>query len=146
MKNKNDYGSYNNLNLKTLIALSRSNNIINKKSNSLFKAHDLTMMQFAVLEVLYHKGDLSIGEIIEKILATGGNMTVVIQNLLKEGLIEKYSSPKDQRISIIHITESGKAKIEEIFPQHLQQIDTALSNLTEDEKRQLVTLLKKISE
>lgn len=144
MEKKKEYGEKNSLNLKTIIALNRSNNLINKKSNTLFKSHGLTTMQFAVLEVLYHKGDLKIGEIIEKILATGGNMTVVIQNLLKEGMVEKHYAPDDQRASVIKITQKGKAKIEEIFPKHLELLETQLQVFSKEEKENLIQLLRKI--
>ena len=146
MKDKKQYGYLNDLNLKVIIALSRSNNSIYKKSNILFKSHGLTTMQFAVLEVLYHKGDLKIGEIIDKILSTGGNMTVVIQNLLKEELIEKINFPEDHRVSIIRITQQGKDKIEEIFPKHLLQLEGMLQNLTPEEKETLISLLKKLNQ
>lgn len=61
------------------------------------KAGGLTSSQFAVLEALYNKGDLKICEIIEKILTTSGNITVVIKNLEKEEFISKYPDPEDKR-------------------------------------------------
>ncbi|MCR1955016.1 MarR family transcriptional regulator [Clostridioides mangenotii] len=146
MKTKNNsYGKENDLNLKTLIALTRSTNKLNRRSNTVFRNHGLSTMQFAVLEVLYHKGDLRIGEIIEKILATGGNMTVVINNLVKEGMVEKYTDPKDSRSNIIHITDKGKSKIEEIFPEHLLDLDDFLKNISSEEKHKLIDILKKLS-
>ncbi|NRT71882.1 DNA-binding MarR family transcriptional regulator [Clostridium beijerinckii] len=61
-----------------------------------------------MLEVLYHKGDLRVGEILEKTLSTGGNMTVIIDNLAKDNLIERRPDPKDMRASLISISEKGK--------------------------------------
>lgn len=143
--NNNSYGDKNDLNLKTVIALTRSSNKLNRRSNTIFRNHGLSSMQFAVLEVLYHKGDLRICEIIEKILSTGGNMTVVINNLVKEGMVEKYVDPNDSRSSIIHITDKGKEKIEEIFPEHLIDLEIFFDKLDEDEKHNLINILKKLS-
>lgn len=61
-------------------------------------------------------------------------------------MVERYSAPYDQRISIIQITERGKAKIEEIFPQHLQQIHETLENLSNNEKEELIRLLRKVKQ
>lgn len=146
MKTKKHYGESNDLNLKTVIALSRTNNKLQKRSNTIFREAGLTTMQFSVLEVLYHKGDLKIGEIIKKILATGGNMTVVINNLEKEKLIEKCSDPTDSRASVISITDKGKKKMEEIFPKHLLDLETFFSKISEDEKKNLIQILKKLND
>jgi len=146
MNIKKSYGEGNDLNLKTVIALSRTNNKMQKRSNTIFREASLTTMQFSVLEVLYHKGDLKIGEIIKKILATGGNMTVVINNLEKEKLIEKRPDPTDSRASVISITDKGKKIMEEIFPNHLQDLETFFSKISEDEKKNLIQILKKLND
>jgi len=146
MKNdKKSYGELNDLNLKTLIALSRCYQTIHKKLSKVFKEGGLTTSQFAVLEVLYHKGDLKICEIIEKILSTGGNMTVVIDNLEKDGLVKRYSDVHDRRATLISITDKGREKIEEIFPIHLEYLKEIFSVLSPEEKKILIVLLKKLS-
>ena len=87
MKNKKSYGKENDLNLKSLVVLSRSFQSVHKREIKTIREGGLTVAQFGVLEILYHKGDLRICDIIEGTLSTGGNMTVVIDNLEKEGLI-----------------------------------------------------------
>ena len=96
MKNKKYYGEENDLNLKVVIGISRANQAIQKHSAVTFKEGGLTTAQFAVLEALYHKGTLTIQEIINSILSTGGNMTVVINNLEKEKLVERLVNPEDK--------------------------------------------------
>lgn len=62
----------------------------------------LTAAQFGVLEILYHKGNLRIGEILEGTLSTGGNMTVVIENLEKTGFVVRYPDPRmEGRVSYV---------------------------------------------
>jgi DNA-binding MarR family transcriptional regulator len=145
MSKNYDYGELENLNLKTLIALSRSTQNVNKKQLKTIKEGGLTVSQFAVLEVLYHKGDLRISEIIEKILSTSGNMTVVIDNLVKEDLVRRCADPKDRRVNLISITEKGRNLMEEVFPKHLENINEIFSKLDVEEKEQLIGLLKKLS-
>lgn len=146
MDNKNiTYGKLSDLNLKTLIALSRTTNNVHKREYKTIKEGGLTVSQFSVLEVLYHKGDLKVAEIIDKTLSTGGNMTVVIENLVKEGLVTRYKDPEDKRINFISITKKGKDIIDEIFPKHIENINEIFSSLTIEEKQSLIGLLKKLS-
>lgn len=146
MDNKNiTYGELSDLNLKTLIALTRTTNNVHKREYKTIKEGGLTVSQFSVLEVLYHKGDLKVAEIIDKTLSTGGNMTVVIENLVKDGLVTRYKDPEDKRINFISITEKGKDIIDEIFPKHIENINEIFSSLTIEEKQSLIGLLKKLS-
>lgn len=145
MKNKKSYGEQNDLNLKTLIALSRSFQSVHKREIKTIREGGLTIAQFSVLEILYHKGDLRICDIIEGTLSTGGNMTVVIDNLEKEGYVSRYPDPNDRRASLVHITEKGKELIEEIFPKHVKNISEIFSVLSSEEKQNLIKLLKKLN-
>ena len=144
-KEKNTYGELVDLNLKTLIALSRCTQNVHKTEYKTIKEGGLTVSQFAVLEILYHKGDLKVCEIIDKILSTGGNMTVVIDNLVKLNLVKRCTDPKDKRVNLISITEEGKSLMVYTFPKHLENINEIFSNLTSDEKNNLIMLLKKLS-
>lgn len=142
---KTKYGNTEELNLKALIALSRCSQSVHKREYTTIKEGGLTVSQFAVLEVLYHRGDLRVCEILDKILATGGNMTVVIDNLVKDGLVSRCSDPSDKRVNLIRITEKGRDLIQGIFPKHIQNINGIFSVLTDDEKRNLISVLKKLS-
>jgi len=141
---KHMYGKLNSLNLRLLIALSRTNKKIHKRSAGIFNSGGLTTAQFAVLDVLYHKGSLNINEITKSVLSTGGNMTVVISNMEKIKLISRCIDPEDKRSNMISITEEGRCRFEEIFPNHLKDIEMCFSTLTDEEKNSLITLLKKI--
>lgn len=144
-KDKIYYGELSDLNLKSLIALSRTAQNVRKREQRTIKEGGLTVSQFAVLEILYHKGDLRVCEIIEKSLSTGGNMTVVIDNLAKEDLVRRCIDPKDRRVNLISITEKGRKIVSDIFPKHLENINEIFSVLTAEEKKNLISLLKKLS-
>ena len=144
-KNKITYGEINDLNLKSIIALSRCIQSVNKREYKIIKEGGLTFSQFGVLEVLYHKGDLRVSEILEKTLSTGGNMTVVIDNLAKDDLIERRPDPKDRRASLISISEKGRKLMSEIFPKHVDNLEEIFSVLSVEEKKNLINTLKKLS-
>ncbi|MGL4453137.1 MAG: MarR family winged helix-turn-helix transcriptional regulator, partial [Sarcina sp.] len=103
MKNENNKRT----SLSAFIALKRANQYITKKEMVTIRETGLTMSQFAVLEILYSKGDLTVGEIINGVLSTSGNMTVVLKNLEKEDYIKKYKGPQDKRSYIVTLTEKG---------------------------------------
>lgn len=142
--NRISYGEENDLNLKLLISLSRGLSGINRDTMRNIKEYGLTPSQFMVLEVLYHKGEMRVCDITEKILSTGGNMTVVVSNLLKEEYVERKTTPGDRRSYSLSLTEKGEAIIEDIFPIHLETINEAVKNLDEKEKLELIALLRKM--
>lgn len=133
------------LNLKLVIALLRSRQHQKQRESDLLKPYSLTLPQFGVLEVLYHKGDMRVCDIVEKTLSSNGNMTVVINNLLKEGLITRYRDPEDKRAYIVQLSSEGLKLIREIFPEHLANLNQDFSHMTMDEKHQLLHLLKRLN-
>lgn len=141
---KRSYGEKNDENLKLLIGLTRATKTVHRRSADLFKKGGVTTSQFSVLETLYHKGPLTVNEIIESVLSTGGNITVVIQNLVKEEYVERGPHPQDQRCSLIQITPKGTEIVERIFPEHLTDLDDSFSALTSEEKHILRSLLRKV--
>ncbi|NLC55161.1 MAG: MarR family transcriptional regulator [Erysipelothrix sp.] len=143
-KIKVTYGKVNNQNLRLLITLSKTTQNIHKRSADIFIKHKLTTSQFSALESLYHKGSMSINKLTESALSTSGNMTVVINNLLKAGLVSRSVNPKDKRSSLIKITNQGRQKVEDIFPIHLIDLSNSFKLLNSEEKQLLIRLLNKI--
>ena len=143
---RKSYGDPHDLNLKSIIAISRAAQILHRNAAKTFKDGGLTLAQFSVLEALYHKGDMRICELIEKTLSTGGNMTVVIDNLVKLGMVHKLVDPQDRRASKIRLSDTGSALIEEIFPKHLSETETIFQPLSHQEKETLISLLKKLTQ
>lgn len=140
------YGAKSDLNLKLWVKLSRLNMEISRELLKVFKSHGLSTAQFAVLEVLYHKGELSIGEIIEKILISGGNITVVVTNLEKKGLLEQRPDEQDARRKRVQITKAGAELLEIVFQDHLDTLNQLLDYYEDIEKEELIYLLGQIKE
>ncbi len=104
--------------------------------------YDLTAPQFGVLEALLHLGPLSLGELAEKLLVTGGNITYVMDRLEAQGLVVRERSGNDRRVIRAHLTSKGRATIEGVFPGHVQFIRGLVENLSSNEQDDLRELLK----
>jgi len=105
---------------------------------------NLTISQFGTLEALYHLGPMTQVEIGAKILKSSGNMTMVIDNLAKRGLVRRERSKEDRRYFTVHLTDTGKKLISEFFPAHAGRISAEMSVLTASEQEQLGWFCKKL--
>lgn len=132
------------LSLKCFIGFSRTERALKDRKNEVIKRYSITPNQFGVLEALRTKGSLSIHDIIEKTLSTSGNMTVVIKNMDRDGYIKRTTDPKDNRKTIVEITEKGLSIIESMWSEHVENLDNIFSPLTNKEKEELIRLLKKL--
>jgi len=93
--------------LKTYVKLMRAVAGVTEKMHRHLRDQGLTNSQFGVLEALLHLGPLCQREIGEKILKSGGNMTLVIDNLEKRSLVERVQDKQDRRYVKIHLTPQG---------------------------------------
>ncbi|MGT2846005.1 MarR family winged helix-turn-helix transcriptional regulator [Streptococcus massiliensis] len=143
MKMMNELLNQNQLSLKTAIVLHKASRTVSTHENLVIKEHGLTPTQFSVLETLYSKGNLRIQDLIDKMLATSGNMTVVIKNMVRDGWIFKTCDPSDRRSFLIGLTPLGRQKIEEVLPYHIENISHVLGILNEQDKEDLIRILKK---
>src|SRR3954451_2046174 len=130
--------------LDTFVKLMRAANSVSTATNARLAQADLTVSQFAVLEVLYHAGPLCLTEIANKILTTGGNLTLVVKNLEKRGLVQRKQSADDRRFFSLHLTSRGKNLIAEVFPKQAAQITRVIGRLSEEEQLELARICKKL--
>jgi len=105
---------------------------------------DLTPSQFGVLEVLYHLGPMCQNELGSKILKSSGNITMVIDNLEKHGMVRRERHPDDRRMVLVHLTEAGREHIAEVLPRHLASIIEEMNTLDPAEQETLGRLCRKL--
>jgi len=129
--------------LDAFVKLARAANAVTQRTQRYTK-WGLTTSQFGVLEALYHLGPLRQSQLAEKILKTPGNLTMVLDNLEKRGLIEKTRETEDRRALQITLTKDGNDLIAEIFPKHAEDVLQAMSNLTGSEQQSLAELCQKL--
>ncbi len=130
--------------LDTFVKLTRCTNSILGRLAERNTVGDLTWSQFAVLEALYHLGPMTQGEVSAKVLKSGSNMTTVIDNLERDGLVRRERDADDRRVIHVHLTEAGSGKIEAVLPGHVAVLVEEFSVLSPKEQETLGELCKKL--
>lgn len=138
------YGKKADMALALWVKLARAFSVFSKASDGDIERYGLTQAQFGALECLGHLGPMTIGQLCKKQLVSGGNMTVVVDNLEKLQLVERVHSKEDRRAIMVQLTLKGEKLFYEIFPQHAKHIASLASVLTEKEQEELGLLLKKL--
>lgn len=130
--------------LDVFIKLMRAADTVAMTCNRTIRSAGLTPTQFGVLETLYHLGPLHICILAEKHLKSRNNLTTVVDNLERGGLVTRCTDPKDRRAIVVSLTEPGRELIREAIPQHAEEVRFFISKLTVDEQALLNDLLRKL--
>ena len=130
--------------LNVYIKLARAAESVTVRINRHFADANLTISQFGVLEALYHLGPLHQNELGKKILKSSGNMTMVIDNLCKRGLVERTRNVDDRRYITVSLTEAGNTLISEIFPKHVAIVEREIGVLSQEEQAEIERLCRKL--
>lgn len=104
----------------------------------------LCLSDFAVIEVLLHKGPLPVNVIGQKVLLTSGSITSAVDRLAHKGLVMRRRDPSDRRIFRVELTDKGREVIRSAFSDHERHLETAVEVLSAAERSDLVRLLKKL--
>jgi MarR family transcriptional regulator, 2-MHQ and catechol-resistance regulon repressor len=107
---------------------------------------NLSITEFSVLEVLYHKEKQTIHQIGNSVLISSGSMTYVIDKLEQRRLINRISCPNDRRVIHVMLTVDGNELMMKIMPKHQELVENMLGSLNNDDAEILVKLLKKVKE
>jgi len=107
-------------------------------------AQGLILSDFMVLEVLLHKGPLTISVIGEKVLLASASMTSAIDRLENRGLVNRRSCNSDRRIRLVELTDEGRGFIEEIYARHEKDLERVTVELSQAERRTMYEGLKKM--
>lgn len=132
--------------LKVLIGLHRAVNYIDQQTARICARKKLSLGQFGVLEALYHKGNLSVGQVQEKILSTSGTIAVIVSNLEARGYICKERDSQDKRRFILHLTDAGRQVIAQVYPENEAKIISIMQFWTAEEQQSLAALLKRFGD
>ncbi len=130
--------------LDTMVKLTRATNSFLSRLAHHGSYSDLTETQFGTLESLYHLGPMSQTAICNKLLKSGGNTTLVVDNLERLGFVRRERDKRDRRVVVVDLTPEGRTLIETIFPAHATAVTEEMSVLTPEEQRQLGDLCKKL--
>lgn len=130
--------------LNSFIKLTRAADSVRGRISPIINTNEITESQFYVLDTLYHSGPLTQKDIGEKVFRSGGNITLVIDNLEKQGYVKRERGKEDRRYFTIHLTKSGKNLMDKIFPEFVKAIRDEMNVLADSEHKQLQELCKKV--
>ena len=130
--------------LDTYIKFMRAADSLSSRINFRLTKTGLSESQFNVLDALFHLGPLSQIDLAKKLLRSGGNMTMVVDNLEKRKFVERKRGTRDRRIFVVHLTPAGKKLMGKVLPQKVDAITKEIINLSKDEQYELQRLCKKI--
>ncbi|WP_097159854.1 MarR family winged helix-turn-helix transcriptional regulator [Bacillus oleivorans] len=130
--------------LKLFVVLSKAYKTLNERVNRFIQKEGLNPTEFAVLELLYHKGDQPLQQIGEKILIASGSITYVVDKLEKKGLMRRIACPSDRRVTFGQITEEGNAFMDKFFPEHAKRLHELMSAVSEEDKEIAIEVMKHI--
>jgi MarR family transcriptional regulator, 2-MHQ and catechol-resistance regulon repressor len=144
MRSTREYGRAAERALGMWVKLARAFATMSRLTAEDIRRYGLTQAQFGVLETLGHKGKLTLGDLAHKSLSTGGNITVVVHNLIRDGLVTRTVSALDRRVVYVALTPRGTRLFRRIFPQHAEEVARIASVLTAEEQEHLGDLLRKL--
>ena len=130
--------------LKLWVVLSRAHASISAHAAAHAADHGLSLTEFAILEVLYHRGRMVLGEIQRRILVSSGGITFLVDRLAEKGLVVRQECPEDRRAKYVALTREGTRIIREVFPSHAQALVEAMRGLTVAEQQEATALLRSL--
>ena len=130
--------------LKTIVTLFRATDSFSKAIQNDVKQYGLNVTEFGVLEALYHKGKMSIKELLEKVLITNSSMSYVVDQLTKKAYIQKTRSNIDGRSYECSLTDQGNNLMGKAYKEHKKNLRKIIDVLSSEEEQKLRELLKRI--
>jgi len=128
--------------LKLWVVLSRAHASIYAHAVAHAADHGLSLAEFAILEALYHRGRMVLGEIQRRILVSSGGITFLVDRLAQKQLVVRQECPEDRRAKYVALTREGTRLIRALFPSHARTLALAMRGLTDEEQREAARLLR----
>ena len=130
--------------LKLWVVMAKCFNAVAEQDKKSIARFGLIPSEFAVLEALYHKGQLPLSEVGKHLLLTSGSVTYVVDKLEKQALVRRVACPEDRRVIHAALTDAGRERIEACFPRHAERLRQVLSGLSPEEQEIATVLLRKL--
>jgi len=133
-----------NRSLDAFIKLMRAADSVYAELGPALAEEGLTHGQLGVLEVLLHGGGMCQRDLAGKVLRSTSNVTTVVDNLERRGLVRRARRKQDRRVVDVALTTKGRRVIEHVFPAHAARIARLLGALSHVEQEELGRLCKKL--
>lgn len=118
--------------------------IIKQKGREILSNYTITPPQFVALQWLFEEGDMTIGELSNKMYLAFSTTTDLVDRMENNHLVERVKDPRDRRVVRIHLLEEGKRVIDEVIKKRQLYLQDVLKNFSEEEILQLKDNLMKL--
>jgi DNA-binding MarR family transcriptional regulator len=146
LKNRLKQQKFRSIEQEGLLNLFIASNYLHSKLDSICNRYQITIGQFNVLRILKgtHPEGYPRGEIMRRMVEPAPDVTRLIDRLVKEGLVERYESKQDRRLSLARITKKGINLLTKINPEVDKFISDYSFSLSKAEKETLSNLCEKL--
>ena len=126
------------------LVLMKAHRTLQRLATRSIESSEVCLSDFAVMEMLLHKGPQPVNEIGRRVELTSGAITTAVDRLESRGLVTREAHPSDRRARIVRLTATGQEQAAKIFAGHREAMDLAASGLSKTERVTLIELLKKL--
>lgn len=126
------------------VVLYRAAHAVETNARASISRLGLGLSDFAILELLLHKGSLPVNDLGRKVLLSSGSITTAVTRLEERRLVRRTAHATDKRARIVELTREGRKLIECAFGQHERDMEEVMSVLRPTERTELIRLLKKL--
>lgn len=128
--------------LRLWVIMSRAHAAVAAHASADVARHGLTLAEFGIIEALYHRGPMLLGEVQKRILVSSGGITFLVDRLTAKGLVERRSCASDRRARYAALTPKGTALVAEIFPAHAAVVRRAMEGVGVEDQERAADLLR----
>ncbi|MEK4084749.1 MarR family transcriptional regulator [Psychrobacillus sp. FSL K6-1415] len=118
--------------------------IIKQKGRQILSTYTITPPQFVALQWLLELGDMTIGDLSNKMYLAFSTTTDLIDRMEKSDLVKRIRDEQDRRVVRIHLLEEGARIIEEVIDKRQQYLEDVLQHFDQVEVANLSILLEKL--
>jgi MarR family 2-MHQ and catechol resistance regulon transcriptional repressor len=126
------------------LVMMKAHRTLQRLATRSIESSEVGLSDFAVMEMLLHKGPQPVNEIGRRIELTSGAITTAVDRLESRGLVTREAHENDRRARIVRLTARGKEHAVKVFAAHKTAMDLAASRLSKTERATLIQLLKKL--
>src|SRR5213592_1084463 len=108
------------------------------------ESSEVGLSDFAIMEMLLHKGPQPVNEIGRRVELTSGAITTAVDRLESLKLVAREAHPTDRRARIVRLRPKGGALARKSFAVHKAAMDLAAGSLSKHERAALIELLKRL--
>ena len=118
--------------------------IVKQKGRELLNNYSITPPQFVALQWLNEEGDMTIGELSNKMYLACSTTTDLVDRMERGGLLKRVKDEHDRRVVNIHLLEEGKSIIETVIKERQAYLKQVLGDYTSEQVYALEASLRKL--